>query len=75
MFSSRFLPCPECGASVEQASMDQHRCDPDRRVDYQMFRMRDDVADLDAQVDAYLGSPRGRFDIWLAARQVRDRAG
>jgi hypothetical protein len=60
---------------VERASLEHHLCDPDRMVDYQMFRLREDVADLDAQLERDLTSPRGRFDVWLAARQVRNRTG
>ena len=37
MFLSRFMPCTECGASVERAQTVEHRCDPERLLDFRMF--------------------------------------
>jgi hypothetical protein len=71
LFSSRFMPCSECGESVERKAAVEHRCSPDRLVDYQMFELRHDVAKFEARLRRYLHSTAGRFDVWLAARQVR----
>jgi hypothetical protein len=71
VFSSRFLPCPHCGESVDRRGQAAHSCNPERRVDYQMFRLRDDVAAFDAQLRRYLDSAAGRFETWLAARDLR----
>jgi hypothetical protein len=71
MFNSRFMPCTECGDSVDQASDSPHQCSPERRADYQMFGLRDEVAQLQSAVEGYLGTAAGRFETWLAARQVR----
>ena len=71
MFPSRFMPCTECGASVERARTDEHRCDPERLLDFRMFGLRDEIAALEASLKAFLDSPSGRFHRWLAAREVR----
>ena len=65
----QFMPCPECGASVPTAEMDAHRCSEERRLDYQLFRLRGEVAAFEIQLAAYLASPRGRFDQYYAERQ------
>jgi hypothetical protein len=71
MFKSRFMPCPECGASVDRTSGAWHECSPDRRADFQIFGLRDEIAELESGVLHYLTSATGRFEEWLAARQVR----
>lgn len=74
MFRSRFMPCPECGASVDRASDAVHECSDERRADYLLFGLRDEVARLEASVQDYLHTATGRFEVWLAARQVRGEA-
>jgi hypothetical protein len=71
VFVSRYMPCEDCGASVDRTAPEPHRCSPERRADYQMFALREDVARFGARLRAYLDSPRGRFEVWLAARDVR----
>ena len=66
-----FMPCPECGASVEEATKTEHVCDPARRLDFEMFQLRDEVSGLDTQIDAYLSSARGRFEQWYADHERR----
>jgi hypothetical protein len=70
MFSSRFMPCTACGDSVERSTESDHRCRPSRRVDYLMFQLRDRVAEFEPQLHRFLASSRGRFETWLAARDV-----
>ncbi len=65
----RHLPCPDCGESVAVASRGEHVCDDERWVTYQLFQLQDEVVALDAQIAAYLDSPRGRFELWDAARR------
>jgi hypothetical protein len=65
------MPCPECGASVAAAEQEAHTCDPDRRLDYQLFQLRDGVASFDNALCDYLESPEGRFAQWLAERDRR----
>ena len=69
--SSRYMPCTECGASVSVAERDAHVCDPERKLDYLMFQLREEVASFDEVLSEYLGSTRGRFEQWLAARDRR----
>jgi hypothetical protein len=68
----RFVPCSSCGAAVERSQKDDHVCDRTRRLDYQMFQLREDVAALDAELRAYFDSPRGRFELWFAERERRE---
>ena len=74
MFRSRFMPCQECGASVDRTGLPGHECSPDRWADYQMFGLRDEVAQLETGILRYLATAPGRFESWLAARQVRGQA-
>lgn len=73
MFSSlpqpRYMPCPDCGASVPVRRRERHVCDDERWATYQLFQLRDETAAFDDQLAAYLDSPRGRFELWDAARR------
>lgn len=62
------MPCPECGESLDVELRADHRCDDERWATYQAFQLRDEVAALESQVAEYLTSPRGRFELWCAAR-------
>jgi hypothetical protein len=50
---------------------DDHTCDPERRLEYHLFQLRDEVARLDDGLGAFLDSPQGRFEQWLAERERR----
>ena len=50
---------------------DWHSCDPARRVDFEMLSLRSQILALDEDFADYLASNEGRFEIWLAARDVR----
>ena len=69
----RHLPCSNCGAAVERSREDEHVCDRDRLLDYQMFQLRDDVEAVGSELATYLDSPRGRFELWCAERERRDQ--
>ena len=73
-FTSQHMPCAECGASVRASDLETHTCDPERRLEFRIFQMRDEVALLDASLGAYLDSPQGRFEQWLAERERGDSA-
>ena len=64
----RFMPCPDCGESLEAERRLAHRCDDERWATYQLFQLRDEVGALEQQVAEYLASPHGRFELWYAAR-------
>jgi hypothetical protein len=66
---SRFMPCTECGSSVAAGERDEHVCDPERLLDYRMFQLREEVADLEVGLRGFLDSAHGRFAQWLAERE------
>jgi hypothetical protein len=65
---SRFMPCAECGESVDRGETETHVCDVERRLDFRVFQLRDEVAAFDDQLADWLGSAHGRFASWLAER-------
>ena len=67
----QFMPCADCGASVERARRHLHVCDPERRIDYELFQLRHETAAFDWQLAEFLESPAGRFAAWLAERDRR----
>ena len=71
MFRSRYMPCEECGASVDRPVVREHEWSSERRTDFEMFGLRGEVAQLDSAVRHYLATAGGRFETWLAARHVR----
>lgn len=70
----QYMPCPECGASVLTAEIDEHVCSRERWLDYQMFQHRAEIASFDLHLAAYLASPQGRFDEFYAERERLRRA-
>jgi hypothetical protein len=74
VFPSRFMPCEDCGASIDRYASQPHRCDAERRVDYQMFALRDGVERFEAALARFLASPAGEFEAFLAGRRVRGEA-
>jgi hypothetical protein len=60
------MPCPGCGMSVERTLKHLHVCDPDRRLEYELFQLRHETALFEPQLAEYLESPAGRFEVWLA---------
>jgi hypothetical protein len=74
MFRSRYMPCAECGASLDRTADTPHACSRERWADFQMFGLRDEIAGLEAGLLRYLGTSLGRFEAWSAARHVRGQA-
>jgi hypothetical protein len=74
MFGSRFMPCHDCGASVDRNDPSQHVCAPEALADFHFFALRTDVERLEESVTAYLDSPTGRFEEWHARREVQRKA-
>ena len=66
---SDHMPCEECGASLASVDRQHHVCDPELRLDFRMFQIRDEVAAFDDLLAAYLGSSAGQFAQWLAEHQ------
>ena len=73
-FTSQYMPCAECGASVHSNERSSHRCDPERRLEYHLFQLRDEVSGFDERLTGFLDSPHGRFAQWLAERERRGPA-
>lgn len=69
----RYMPCLECGASVEHTEADAHICDGERLLDFRLFQLREEIAAFDAQLAEWLASARGRFAAWVAERDRRTR--
>jgi hypothetical protein len=69
MFVSRYMPCADCGASLERRESDAHECKLERRLDYELFGLREMIERFEDELAAYLGSPRGRFELWYAQRE------
>jgi hypothetical protein len=69
------MPCSECGASVAATARAEHVCDPERRLEYRMFQLREEVAGFEERLRGYLDSPHGRFLQWLAERERRRPGG
>lgn len=67
-FTSQHMPCAECGASLRTSERDGHTCEPERRLEFRLFGLRDEVATFDDDLGAFLSSPEGRFAQWLAER-------
>lgn len=65
------MPCPECGASVEVALETEHVCNPERRIDFELFQLRAEVSRLGVEIDDYLASAQGRFEQWYAEHERR----
>lgn len=68
---SRYMPCAECGASVDRADSVAHVCDDERRLDFRLFQLRSEIGAFDAQLAAWLTTARGRFATWIAERDRR----
>ena len=67
------MPCPECGASVAVAAGAEHVCNPDRRLDFELFQLRGEISELDAEIGDYLSSATGRFEQWQAEQERHGR--
>jgi hypothetical protein len=65
---SRYMPCPECGTSLDRTESVPHVCDLERLLDFRLFQLRDEIAAFDAQLADWLRSARGGFAAWIAER-------
>jgi hypothetical protein len=63
------MPCEQCGASVERGAEQAHQCDDERRLEFRVFALRDEIESFDGQWTAWLESPRGRFEVYYAERR------
>ena len=63
--------CAECGASVPVGAPDEHVCLEERRLAYELFKLRAELAAFEDEFAAYLESAHGRFELWYAERERR----
>jgi hypothetical protein len=64
------MPCPSCGASVAVAhDFGAHVCDDDRRLDFRLIELRAEIDRFADDLASWLGTPHGRFALWLAERE------
>jgi hypothetical protein len=63
---SRYMPCTDCGVSVDRAGSADHVCETEQLLDFRLFQLRDEIAAFDAQLGEWVASARGRFAAWLA---------
>lgn len=70
---SRYMPCSECGTSLDRTASAPHVCNAEQVLDFRLFQLRDEIAAFDAQLAAWLASSRGRFAAWIAERDRRSR--
>ncbi len=61
------LPCESCGASVAREQTDEHLCDEERLLDFEVVQAHPER--LEDEVSEYLETPHGRFAAWYAARR------
>lgn len=63
-----FTTCPECGVIVPLARLGEHECEHDKWLAYQVARARGEIDRIDAELESYLGTTRGQFELWYAER-------
>lgn len=59
-----YMTCRLCGDFVSNVTLDNHVCDLEQVVKYQMSK-------LDLDIISYLMTPKGQFEIFYAERQRR----
>jgi hypothetical protein len=68
--SREYTRCPACGTSVglESLETELHRCDGRHRTDHALWLALAEVDLFEGGWQEYLDSPRGRFEVFYAAR-------
>ena len=49
----------------------EHVCNPDRRLDFELFQLRAEISGLGTEIEEYLSSAQGRFEQWYAEHERR----
>lgn len=63
-----FVACPDCGATIPCGLQNEHECDPERLVDFQMVKLAPSLYELYREISAWLDTPAGQFEQRYAAR-------
>jgi len=56
---------------VAVAPKAEHVCNPDRRLDFELFQLRAEISGLGTEIEEYLSSAQGRFEQWYAEHERR----
>ena len=64
----QYVACPDCGACVPRAQSEEHVCDAERRLEYQLVRLRPEIARFEDDLAEWLASSEGRFERFYAER-------
>ena len=62
----QYIACAECGACVPRWEADEHECDQERWLDYQLVRLRPDIARFETDFRTWTETPAGRFELYYA---------
>jgi len=68
----QYIACPECGACVPRWEADEHVCDRERWLDYQLVRLRPEIARFESDFRQWLVTSEGRFEEFYAERSRPD---
>jgi hypothetical protein len=68
-----YRSCPHCGVAVQRALLesDGHACGPDRFLSHQTLKARWALRGLEDDLAAWLDTPAGAFEAYLARRGGR----
>lgn len=64
----QYVACSQCGACVPRWEADEHVCDRDRYLDYQLVRLRPEIHRFESDVNNWLETPEGKFEEYYAER-------
>ncbi len=64
----KYMPCDGCGVSVACDQEADHECDQERRLDFNIFKLKSELDGVEAEIIEYLVSPHGLFEAYYAAR-------
>lgn len=65
----QYVSCSLCGACVPRWEADEHVCDQERYLDYQLVRLRPDIARFETDMNAWLVTAEGQFEKFYAERE------
>jgi hypothetical protein len=65
----QYIACSECGACVPRWEAEEHTCDEDRWLDYQIVRLRPDIARFETAFREWLVTDEGQFELYYAERR------
>jgi hypothetical protein len=62
------MACPNCGEPCAYELNDGHVCQLEKRYDFHLIQQHFAIKRFQDELEAWLDSPPGRFESWLAAR-------